>query len=195
MIAVPWHVLATLRNPPYFDFTLHSAPGEYHGFLWFYFINEQVLRFLNLRYPRDYDTVPRAVFLAAASGLAVSLERLLPGGGQTQLQARGPRRQTRLLALCWTGFVLVFFTFSTTQEYYSMPAIRRWRCFWDRQWRWAATGFAGNSRARGDFGVRGRRLRLPCCFWCEACPRQAIFRMRSVRCREPTRFLWGTWAI
>jgi len=28
--------------------------------------------------------------------------------------------QTRLLALCWTGFVLVFFTFSTTQEYYSM---------------------------------------------------------------------------
>jgi hypothetical protein len=26
-----------------------------------------------------------------------------------------------LLALCWAGFVLVFFTFSTTQEYYSMP--------------------------------------------------------------------------
>jgi hypothetical protein len=29
--------------------------------------------------------------------------------------------QTRLLSLCWTGFILVFFTFSTTQEYYSMP--------------------------------------------------------------------------
>lgn len=29
--------------------------------------------------------------------------------------------RTRLLALCLTGFVLVFFTFSTTQEYYSMP--------------------------------------------------------------------------
>ena len=27
----------------------------------------------------------------------------------------------RLLALCWAGFILVFFTFSTTQEYYSMP--------------------------------------------------------------------------
>src|ERR1035441_9214750 len=26
------------------------------------------------------------------------------------------------MALCWGGFVLVFFTFSTTQEYYSMPA-------------------------------------------------------------------------
>jgi hypothetical protein len=28
----------------------------------------------------------------------------------------------RLLALCWAGFILIFFTFSTTQEYYSMPA-------------------------------------------------------------------------
>jgi 4-amino-4-deoxy-L-arabinose transferase-like glycosyltransferase len=34
-IAAPWHVLATLRNPPYFDFTLRSLPGQYHGFLWF----------------------------------------------------------------------------------------------------------------------------------------------------------------
>jgi hypothetical protein len=30
--------------------------------------------------------------------------------------------RVRLLALCWIGFILVFFTFSTTQEYYSMPA-------------------------------------------------------------------------
>jgi hypothetical protein len=29
--------------------------------------------------------------------------------------------RTRLLALCWIGFVLLFFSFSTTQEYYSMP--------------------------------------------------------------------------
>src|SRR5262249_24637601 len=45
LIAVPWHTLATLRNPPYFDYTLHSGPGEYRGFFWFYFINEHVLRF------------------------------------------------------------------------------------------------------------------------------------------------------
>ena len=56
LIAAPWHVLATLRNPPYFDFTMHSGPGEYRGFFWFYFFNEHLLRFLNLRYPRDYDT-------------------------------------------------------------------------------------------------------------------------------------------
>src|SRR5580700_8577922 len=30
-IAAPWHVFATLRNPPYFAFTFHSAPGQYHG--------------------------------------------------------------------------------------------------------------------------------------------------------------------
>src|SRR5437763_5769425 len=29
--------------------------------------------------------------------------------------------RTRLLALCLTAFILVFFTFSSTQEYYSMP--------------------------------------------------------------------------
>jgi len=29
--------------------------------------------------------------------------------------------RARLMALCWIGVVMVFFTFSTTQEYYSMP--------------------------------------------------------------------------
>jgi len=60
VVAAPWHILATLRNPPYFDFSLKSAPGQYHGFFWFYFINEHLLRFLNLRYPRDYNTVPES---------------------------------------------------------------------------------------------------------------------------------------
>ncbi len=31
LIAAPWHVLATLRNPPYFAFTFHAGPGQYHG--------------------------------------------------------------------------------------------------------------------------------------------------------------------
>src|SRR6202008_175612 len=62
VIAAPWHILATLRNPPYLAFSMHSGPGEYRGFFWFYFFNEHLLRFLNLRYPRDYNTVPRALF-------------------------------------------------------------------------------------------------------------------------------------
>jgi len=62
-IAVPWHVIATLRNPPYFDWTMSSGPGNWRGFFWFYFMNEHVLRFLNLRYPRDYTSIPVLQFL------------------------------------------------------------------------------------------------------------------------------------
>ncbi len=121
LIAVPWHVLAAIRNPPVFDFTMHSAPGEYHGFLWFFFINEQLLRFLNLRYPRDYDTVPRFLFWSLHLLWLFPWSAYLPA--ITKLDYRPLKRagQVRLLALCWIGFVLVFFTFSTTQEYYSMP--------------------------------------------------------------------------
>ena len=40
----------------------------------------------------------------------------------------------RLLALCWTGFILVFFTFSTTQEYYSMPCYPALALLWAPPW-------------------------------------------------------------
>ncbi len=120
-IAVPWHVLATLRNPPYFDFTMHSERGSYRGFFWFYFINEHLLRFLNLRYPRDYNTVPRLYFWLFHLLWLFPWSVYLPTA--LKLRCRGEDRaaRTRLLALCWCGFILVFFTFSTTQEYYSMP--------------------------------------------------------------------------
>jgi len=120
-IAAPWHLLATLRMPPYFDFTMHSGPGEYHGFFWFYFINEHVLRFLNLRYPRDYNTVPRAAFWLLHLLWLFPWSAFFPAVAGLHFQPVDRAGRTRLLALCWTGFLLVFFTFSTTQEYYSMP--------------------------------------------------------------------------
>ena len=59
VIAVPWHVAAGFANPG------QGSPGgsmpsvgNVHGFFWFYFVNEQALRYLNRRVPRDYDTVP-----------------------------------------------------------------------------------------------------------------------------------------
>ncbi|MDR3700212.1 MAG: glycosyltransferase family 39 protein [Candidatus Sulfopaludibacter sp.] len=121
LIAAPWHVLATLRNPPYLDFTIHSERGSYHGFFWFYFINEHVLRFLNLRYPRDYDTVPRLYFWLFHLLWLFPWSVYFPAA--VKLSYRKPDRpsRVRLLALCWAGFILVFFTLSTTQEYYSMP--------------------------------------------------------------------------
>jgi hypothetical protein len=121
LIAAPWHILATLRNPPYFAFTLHSGPGQYHGFLWFFFINEQLLRFLNLRYPRDYNTVPRLYFWLFHLIWLFPWSVYFPAVAKLSFKPADRAGQTRLLALCWVGFILVFFTFSTTQEYYSMP--------------------------------------------------------------------------
>jgi hypothetical protein len=121
LIAAPWHVLATLRNPPYFVFTFRSAPGEYHGFLWFFFMNEQVLRFLNLRYPHDYNTVPRLYFWLFHLAWLFPWSVYFPSVFKLGFRPVDRAGRTRLLALCWTGFLLVFFTFSTTQEYYSMP--------------------------------------------------------------------------
>lgn len=120
-IAAPWHILATLRNPPYFAFTLRSVPGQYHGFLWFYFINEQVLRFLNLRYPRDYNTVPRLWFWLFHLLWLFPWSVYFPAVAKLSFKPSDRAGRVRLMALCWIGFVLVFFTFSTTQEYYSMP--------------------------------------------------------------------------
>ncbi len=120
-IAAPWHVLATLRNPPYFDFTMHSEKGSYHGFFWFYFINEHVLRFLNLRYPRDYNTVPRAYFWLFHLLWFFPWSLYFPAALGLRYRGADRASRTRLLCLCWAGFILTFFTFSTTQEYYSMP--------------------------------------------------------------------------
>jgi 4-amino-4-deoxy-L-arabinose transferase-like glycosyltransferase len=122
LVAAPWHIVATLRNPPYFDITFHSAPGEYRGFFWFYFMNEHVLRFLNLRHPRDYNTVPRLWFWLLHLLWLFPWSVFLPAAAVARYRGSGRAERTRLLALCWAGFILLFFTFSTTQEYYSMPA-------------------------------------------------------------------------
>ncbi len=157
VIAAPWHILATLRNPPYFDFTMHSAPGEYHGFFWFFFINEQLLRFLNLRYPRDYNTVPRLWFWLFHLLWLFPWSVYFPGVGKLSFKPTDRAGRTRLLALCWTGFLLVFFTFSTTQEYYSMPCYPALALLlgcamaaggaWIRRGAWALAGIAGLASA------------------------------------------------
>ncbi|HEY6393549.1 MAG TPA: glycosyltransferase family 39 protein [Bryobacteraceae bacterium] len=121
LIAAPWHVLATIRNPPDFYFSMRSAPGEYHGFFWFYFFNEHLLRFLNLRYPRDYNTVPPVYFWLFHLLWLFPWSAYLPAAARLTCRPVDRAARMRLLAVCWTGFLLVFFTFSSTQEYYSMP--------------------------------------------------------------------------
>jgi len=100
---------------------MHSGPGEYRGFFWFYFFNEHLLRFLNLRYPRDYNTVPRPLFWLFNLAWLFPWSAYLLGAARASYRPTTRAGRARLMAVCWIGVVMVFFTFSTTQEYYSMP--------------------------------------------------------------------------
>jgi 4-amino-4-deoxy-L-arabinose transferase-like glycosyltransferase len=58
-IAAPWHILCGLHNPDQgHPVGNHPRIGNVHGFFYFYFINEHVLRFFNMRYPHDYNKLP-----------------------------------------------------------------------------------------------------------------------------------------
>ncbi|MGC9198892.1 MAG: ArnT family glycosyltransferase [Acidobacteriaceae bacterium] len=120
-VAAPWHILAGLRN---------TGGANGHGFFWFYFINEHVLRFLGRRIPRDYNKLPGYLYwslhlvwlfpwsLFAPAALIAAWRR------RTELLSRTAdsfRSQTILLLLIFSALVLVFFSISTNQEYYTFP--------------------------------------------------------------------------
>ena len=65
-IAAPWHILCGLANPDQgHPVGNHPTPGNVHGFWYFYFINEHVLRFLGGRFPNDYNKMPFLVYWLA----------------------------------------------------------------------------------------------------------------------------------
>lgn len=121
LVAAPWHLVEIVRHPPYFAWGLDSGPGQYRGFFWRYFVNEHLLRYLGLRFPADYDRVPLLWFWAGHvawlfpwSGLLAALPKLAFGIADRA-------RRTRSLMLCYCGFCLLFFSASTSQEYYTLP--------------------------------------------------------------------------
>jgi 4-amino-4-deoxy-L-arabinose transferase-like glycosyltransferase len=119
VIAAPWHILAAIRNPP---------AGQERGFLWFYFVNEQFLRYLNERYPHDYNTVPLLVFWGLIFIWLMPWSAFLPSTVRRIRFRRSnipsDRRETgTLLFATWSLVILVFFSFSTRQSYYLVPAL------------------------------------------------------------------------
>ena len=156
-IAAPWHILAGLRNPDYGN-PVGNIPtaGHVHGFFYFYFINEHVLRFLGKRYPHDYYKqpwyvfwlgqliwlFPWSIFLPAALVRAWRNRRLFASDLQydatNTIQFLDPRMsaheassiaarlrfraRTALLLGIYSAFILIFFSVSTNQEYYTWPA-------------------------------------------------------------------------
>jgi 4-amino-4-deoxy-L-arabinose transferase-like glycosyltransferase len=121
LIALPWHIAAGLANPSQGQpVGMMPTPGNVHGFLWFYFINEQILRYLNQRVPRDYDTVPLLLFWGL---LVVWLMPWIAFVFKAAASLRPANDQAAKLLGIWAAFVMVFFSFSTRQEYYALPAL------------------------------------------------------------------------
>jgi 4-amino-4-deoxy-L-arabinose transferase-like glycosyltransferase len=120
-IAAPWHLLAGFRNP---------AQGHAKGFFWFYFVNEHFLRYLKKRYPADYDTVPLWLFwglnllwLMPWTAFIFQAIRQVPFRVRAWRAGLSKQDQGTLLFAIWILLVLVFFSFSSRQEYYVIPGI------------------------------------------------------------------------
>jgi hypothetical protein len=125
-IAAPWHILAGLRNP---------GTADHHGFFWFYFVNEHYYRFLGKRIPHDYNKLPAVLYWSLHLVWLFPWSLYLPAAVKAALDARrhssvrtsAPAQSnfaSRTLLLCWiwAGVVLIFFSLSTNQEYYTFPA-------------------------------------------------------------------------
>ena len=146
-IAAPWHILIALANPTQghpASVAYHAGhwqvplptDGNVHGWLWFYFVNEQLLRYLNLRVPRDYDTVPLWLFwdlcivwlMPWSAFLFQTLSTALPlraVAWRNRLRTRTllSHERTQLLLVLWATVPMLFFSLSTRQEYYVLPSI------------------------------------------------------------------------
>ena len=116
LVGAPWHILASIRN---------------HGFFSFYFINDQFLRFLGERYPRDYNKLPPSLYwglhLIWLFPWSLYFPLIFRDLKRDLTAARSPSgltftTRTRCLCWIWAGVVLVFFSFSTNQKYDTFPA-------------------------------------------------------------------------
>jgi 4-amino-4-deoxy-L-arabinose transferase-like glycosyltransferase len=110
-IALPWTVLAGIRN---------------EHFLWFHYVNEQVYRYLGKRFPNDYDTVPLPAFYGLHALWLFPWTIYLPASivyVPRKIKDLAADQRFTLLLIVWILIVLAFFSFSTRQEYYTLPAI------------------------------------------------------------------------
>lgn len=119
-IAAPWHILAGLRNPD---------QGNVRGFFWFYFVNEHFLRYLNKRIPRDYGTVPLLLFWGLLLVWLFPWSGFLPQAlanvklSKIREAAASPQSRAKIVFFLAASLIILFFSFSTRQEYYVLPAL------------------------------------------------------------------------
>jgi 4-amino-4-deoxy-L-arabinose transferase-like glycosyltransferase len=129
-IAAPWHILAALRTPS-IPFPAGQGLPSSGGWAWFYLYNEHIARFLGRRIPHDYGQVPVLLFwILTALWIMPWAPFLLPAlrshvrDLRDRLVPQSSRRHEAALALLlWAALVLGFFTLSSRQEYYNLPAL------------------------------------------------------------------------
>lgn len=128
-VALPWHILAAIRNPPIPMPRGVGLPAR-AGWAWFYLYNEHVARFLGQRIPHDYGNTPIWIFWLYATVWIMPWASFLPGvflvlkrqlGHHFPVTVRD--REGALTMTLWAGIVMIFFTLSSRQEYYSLPAL------------------------------------------------------------------------
>ena len=129
VVAAPWHVLAAIRNPAIAMPAGVGLPAR-AGWAWFYLYNEHVARFLGKRIPHDYGNTPVWLFLLYAVIWLMPWAAFLPAAYAELRRDLGHRhrvtvqqREAALTVSLWAGIVLVFFSISHRQEYYSLPGL------------------------------------------------------------------------
>ena len=128
LIAAPWHILAAIHNPP-IDLTaglaLPDSAGlpNRGGWAWFYLINEHFMRFLGRRIPHDYGQVPVYLFWLELAAWIFPWIAFLPAAITSQIRNRKLDREAAITLFLWPALVLAFFSLSSRQEYYSLPAL------------------------------------------------------------------------
>jgi 4-amino-4-deoxy-L-arabinose transferase-like glycosyltransferase len=109
VLTVPWHWLAAVRN---------------EGFLHFFFVGEQFLRFFGIREPPIVWGMPLLTFWALILIWLFPWTVFLPEAfmGIRKLDTENSRMLARL-AIAWAGVILIFFSVSGRLEHYAFPAL------------------------------------------------------------------------
>jgi 4-amino-4-deoxy-L-arabinose transferase-like glycosyltransferase len=143
-LAGPWHLLAAIRAP---------------GFLWQYFINENVYRAFGARVPHDYGVVPLWLWWSAHfawffpwSVFALFALRLCPPP-RTWGREMNRAAQAHLLLFVWAAFILLFFSIEhgSRMEYYSFGA-------WPAMALLLGTGLAGAEETDSHWLLPAQRV-------------------------------------
>lgn len=128
-IAAPWHILAALQTPA-IPLPPNLGLPTRGGWAWFYLYNEHIARFLGRRIPHDYGQVPVALFwLLSVLWIMPWTPFLFPAFAthirELRQRAFVPAKQyeAALSLTLWAALVLGFFTLSSRQEYYNLPAL------------------------------------------------------------------------